>query len=286
MNRFPRRQLLKLLAIIMLSDGNIHLRKGKLVGLRLITTYNSKDAHFLLKWLCKKLFRKEPRFYNYKDKFNRKFNKSELYSIIAVKKLLELSPTYKTTPSNDAMYLKLPQPTLSFILVENRAFIWAALGLYFDFDGSISPYFKLRRKKDIKNGKIYQYYQVQFECEISIAETNYSLIKDFINIFSMLGIKARIKKDKRNWNGMEGISISELKSVKKFIIMRNALIDMPISKSKRFYNIDKQSVCKATLNLLNYKWFKASHYFNSYQEASRFRNKSAKEFLKYIKATN
>jgi len=281
--KFSREQLLKLLAIMILSDGNLHLKNKKLVSLRLITTYNSKDAHLFFKWICKKLYKKEPNFYISKDKFDRRFNVSELYCSIAVEELLKLSPSYKTTPSKDNMYLKLPQPTLSFLLHEKKEFIWTALGLYFDFDGSIVPSFKLRRKTDIKNKKKYKYYQVQFECEISIAETNPSIINDLVKIFNFLKIKSRIKKDKRNWNGLQGISISEFNSVRNFIIKRNFLIDMPISKSRRFYNINKQSVCEAILNLLDDDNFITSRYFDNYQNANQFRIKSVKKLLKYIK---
>ena len=128
--------------------------------------------------------------------------------------------------------------------------MWLALLTWFDFDGCIMPSFRLKNKKDKKGGKVYEYIQVQFECEVRISETNPSLVKELKNLCSSLGLTASIKKRKKNWSGIEGIVFSKLDNIKEFV-SHELMTGVKVSKkSKRFLGIPKQKICIAVKKIL------------------------------------
>ena len=154
--------------------------------------------------------------------------------------------------------------------------------IYFDFDGSISPVFKLKKKRDAKNGKIYTYYQVQFECEVQIAETNPSLVTDLLKICEDLGLRARIKKDSRNWSKLCGIIISHLPSVRKFLQV-GPMTDVKISlKSRNFTGVSKRTIMNAVSDFL-ISGNSLSKYFDNKKEALKYRNSLVRKFLEIVK---
>ena len=180
-----RKDLLKVLAVVVLSDGTLNKEKNYI---RLFTSLSSDCQHNLFKFLCYKLFNKKPLKYvispKRSDRKNEQYIQSTLISKEAINELLSLNSIYKTTYGkiNKNQFLKLKQPNCNFLLNSSEKLKWLALRTWFDFDGSISPLFKLRKKRDIKRNKSYDYYQVQFECEIRIAETNPSLVAGLLNL--------------------------------------------------------------------------------------------------------
>ncbi|MBT3297797.1 hypothetical protein HN385_02645 [archaeon] len=251
LKNFNNKQLLKILAILVLSDGHLYKHNGVPKNIRLVTSESGEDQHKLFKFLCKKIFGKKTRSRTMTRKYTKqKCLISDFNSVSELPKLLKLSPEYNTTPGNKSQeeYLKCQQPTISFSFNENQEVKWAIIRTYFDFDGSISPSLKLRKKKDMKNEKIYEYFQVQFECEIKISETNLSLVKDLIKLCKKLDLKASIRKDNRNWSKISGRCISEIKSVKTFLNKGGPITNVKISgKSNRFKGISKKIICKKVL---------------------------------------
>jgi len=264
-------ELLKLLAVIVLSDGT--LRWDKVSYIRLSTSLNSESQHKLFSLLCFKLFNKKPNSCIITNKFlNKKFLQSTFVSKDAVQKLLKLSPSYKTTSGKQTNkeFLNSPQPNLNFLFDSSNNLKWTALRIWFDFDGSITPCFKLRKKRDIKKNKFYNYYQVQFECEIRISETNPNLVNELVKLCGLIGLKAIIKK-KNNWSGIDGICISERKSVIKFLNY-GPFTDVKISgKSNRFKGITKKQICFATRKIFDNQSIVKSKYFKNEKEAFLFR---------------
>ncbi|MBS3163284.1 LAGLIDADG family homing endonuclease [Candidatus Woesearchaeota archaeon] len=264
LDNLSKKELLQLLSIIVLSDGTIAKKKQYLGPIKLETVYYNKCQHSMFKQICKKLFNKELHEYIYLCN-NKKIISSRLYGKKYVKELLRLSPSYQTSPGpilSKKEFLDSAQPSIKHIL-ENKNIKLKRLALrtYFDFDGSIVPSFYMKYKKDKKNGKIYSYYQIQFECPVYISETNPYLIKELVVLCKNLGLNAVIKKDKRNWSGIEGLRISELKSIKKFISWGGPISGVKISlKSHRFFGKTKKLICNRINYILN-KGIPLSYYF-------------------------
>jgi len=155
---------------------------------------------------------------------------------------------------------------MSFLFNEEPKIRELAVRIWFDFDGSISPMFKLKQKTDKKGDRLYTYTQIQFECEIYLAETNPYLVKDLLALCSSLGLNGRIAHDKRKWSGIGGVCISNLNSVKKFVKM-GPITDICVSaKSSRFRGVKKMDVCKAVHSLLGSD-LPRSRYFTDKQDA-------------------
>ncbi len=274
-------QLLKLFGIIVISDGYIHRTNKWAYSIRLTTSKKSLIQHELFWYFCRKLFDKDAKLYNvkgsgvYKDE---DYLISELFKTEASKMLFSLSPTFKTTPHKESIedYNKSAQPTLSFLFNEPEEIKWLAIKMYFDFDGSITPYFRLSHKRYYKNNRLYKSYQVRFECAMQIAETNPNLVKELLAILESLSIKAKLKRDKRNWSGIEGIAIYDSSSLFRFLRLGKPITNVKISnKGKNFVGIPKKILFDATLEFLN-SGFKLSKEFTDIKEA-----KSYKRFLKH-----
>ena len=280
LNYLTKEQLFKLLGIILLSDGYVHKTNGVTNSIRLITSGYNRCQHELFNYLCKKTFGKPAKIYQLSKN---KMLMSEFFSRNILDKVYSLSPTYQTSPSKylkKEEYLKTKQPTLIFIKNEPLEFKWLAFLLYFEFDGSISPSIKLKYKNDLKKSKLYKYYQVQLEFEIRIAETNPQLNKELICICSELGLKANKTVNKRNWSGIEGIRISNMNSVKKFI-EKDTITKVKISsKSYRFRGLTKSSIIKSTKNII--EEIPLSKSFKTKSEAEKYREDLNIKLLNYI----
>jgi hypothetical protein len=265
-NTFSREQKLKLFAMIIMSDGYIHKSKSS-YSLRLVTCKSSLGQHELFSKISFDLFRKKLRFYR------GEFITSELFSIKAVKELLKLSPSFKTTPYKETIkgYLLSPQPTISFIFNESDVFKWLAVSIWLDFDGSISPFFSLKNKADNKNGRIYRYYQVQFECEIKISETNPNLVEEFLYLLKSLGLGPIKKEDKRNWNDLGGILIIRLSDIKEFLRKITPLTNVKVSKGRLYNGLSKKSIASGVKEILNSN-MPLSKYFKDKNRALQYKN--------------
>lgn len=267
-NNLSRLQKLKLLAVIVLAEGYMDTKKRYI---RLLTVGN-KQQHLLFKYLCTILFNKTPLLCVYL-RGNKKIIVSTLHSATALEELLTLSPNYKTTPGlqTKSEYLQNPQPTLSFLLDESIIMKQLALRILFDFDGSLCYTFKLKSKKDKKKNKMYQYYQIQFEAEFRIAETNPSSVSDIRRLCLSLGLSARIKQDKRNWSKLQGIEISKIKDVQKIALL-GPITNVKISdKGTVNRGFTKRFLCNKLAKFL--KNNKLSYSFKSKEEAKRFQKR-------------
>lgn len=269
LNDLSKRDLLKLLAILTFSDGSISKNKKYLKSIKLTTSYYNDCQHDFFRFLCSKIFGKEPSRILYYIK-NNKMMESKLYGKEYILKLLTLSPSYKTTANRVETkedFLNSVQPSLKFILDSEDKIKKLALRVYFDFDGSISPSYKLKRKRDLKNGKIYERYQIQFECDLQIAETNPTVVKELMMLCEQIGLNTILKKDKRKWSGIDGIRISGIKSILDFIELGGPITDVKISaKSKRLKGVKKKTVCKGIKKILESD-IPTSYYFNNYEDA-------------------
>jgi len=288
LNNLNKKSLLKIIAIIILSDGTMDYKNKKYI--RLSTSKINKCQHEIFKFLCNKLFNKNPNVCNIKLKsgFNGKIEdliQSTLNSKEAIIELLRLNPNYKTTPGKMSKeeFLSFPQPTVKFLFKESNKLKWLALRMWFDFDGSIIPSFRLKNKKDKKLNKIYNYYQVQFECDIRISETNSNLFNDLQRLCSDLNLRAS-KKTRDNWSGIDGINISRLNDVKKFVL-HGPISNVKISdKSPRFSGVEKKKVCLAVGKILENESIKKSMYFKNENDAINYKNKMNELLFNMIKS--
>jgi hypothetical protein len=254
-NNFSMNQILKFLAIIAMSDGTIKNKNE----IRLETHNTSLSLHTLLGSFSEKLINKTPTSYLNK----RGFLRTNLCSVDLVKGLLKLSPTYKTTPVNEVKeeYLSKPQPTLKFILNESKKIQMLAFRMWFDFEGCVIPRFRLAEKKD----KGYFYFDLAFQSQLFLSETNPTLVQDLIDLSKNIGFNATIKNKKGYWSGIDGISVTRKNNVIEFC-KQGPLTDVLVSKkSSRFAGCTKRSLCLATLEIFN--WPKIHWSFKTFDEA-------------------
>ncbi len=277
-DKLKEKELLKIIAVITLSDGTLNINKNYI---RLVTSAKSECMHDLFKKICYGISEREPKTCktNIKSGFSNKTEhciQTTLTSKQIIDKLLKLSPNYKTTKGNLSKeeFLKTKQPQLKFLFNSNKNLKWLAFRLWFDFDGCLIPSFKLKKKHDKKGEKIYTYYQVQFEAELRIAETNPCLVEDLIKLCSQLNLNAIKKRKEKNWSGLDGICISRLNDVKEFVSKGGPITKILISdKSPRFSGIAKKKLCAAVLSLLGNNNIKKSKYFKNKLEAVEYKNK-------------
>ena len=105
---------------------------------------------------------------------------------------------------------------------------------------------------------------------MQLAETNPYLIDELKHLLQTLDITSQIKKDKRNWSGLGGVTISKLDDVIKFIKGARMVSDVTVSKkSHRFAGIRKKTVMKSVQILL--KNSSCSKYFKDKNEATLYR---------------
>ena len=178
--------------MIILSDGNLQYKRP--VFARLVTVPSSQNQHNLFQYFCMKLYNKKAKNYLINTSCG-PCKYSTLFLKKAVEDLLELSPNYNTTPGPNLSYdsyLSSKQPTLKYILNKKRNIRELAFRIWFDFDGCILPSFKVKCKRETKKGRKYVYYQLQFECEIRISETNPNLRGDLLELGNSLGFKTFI----------------------------------------------------------------------------------------------
>jgi len=269
-----KKQLLKLLAVIALSDGTIDKHKKYMRSITLRTNKNSVGQHDMFNYLSNQIINKNAG--NIKSK---KFLCSRIYSTELVKKLLKLSPSYKTTPckENKKDFLSKPQPTLSFMFNENKNVQKLALRMWFDFEGTLISRFRLCKKFDRK----YFSYDLAFLYDVFLAESNPSLVNDLIKLCDNVGFKAVIKKDPRNWIGIGGIKLYGKSDVIKFSEM-GPITDVKVSKkSPRFSGFSKKSICLSTLEIL--KWKKIHWSFDNEKEGLLLKQELDKKFKEMIK---
>src|SRR3989338_7651377 len=197
MLKMGREDLKKLLGIIIMSDGTIS-KSGKYNrSIKLETISYNKCQHTLFKKICRSIFNKNVSTISYKTQ-GRVMLCSRLYGKKQIEEMLKLSPTYQTTSGPNKSkeeFLQSTQPSISFINEGKTDIKKLALRIWFDFDGSIIPSFKIKKKRDKKKDRVYDYYQIQFECDINISETNPNLIKELLELCTSLELRAIIKND-------------------------------------------------------------------------------------------
>ena len=199
----------------------------------------------------------------------------------SVKELLELSPSYKTSPSREEVknYLLRESPTFSFIFEENVSFKWIVFRLWFDFEGSITPTFRFSKKID--KGK-YIYYQSSFETQFYIACAHPGLVEELIKLCNDLGLCAKIKRDKRCWSGIGGIRITCKKDIRK-IISHGPITDVKISgKSPRFKGVEKRKMCDL-VKIIYASNISNSKSFKSKEEGEEYRTSNYNKMLEILR---
>ncbi len=280
-------EIFKILAIVGLSDGTVREEENYI---RLVTSNKSECLHDIFKYLCNKVTNQTPRtcITRFKSGFANKakdYIQTTLTSETIVSKLINLNSNYKTTRGKltKEEFLNTPQPNLQFLYNSSKKLKWLAFRLWFDFDGCLVPSFKLKRKTEKRKKSIYNYYQVQFEAELKIAETNPNLVEDLIQLCSLIGFNPIKKYKKKNWSGLDGISITRLSEVKEFCKF-GPITNVKVSdKSPRFSGMKKKSLCVATLKILEDPNIKKSKYFKNQFEALEYKNNMDKILLNLIK---
>lgn len=269
-------QLLKLLAIIAMSDGCVKGDRSYKRKLGLNTHPGSIQQHELLDYLGKQTIGKGIKSYK------RKYLESRIHSVKLIKQLLQISPIYKTSPYKEEIkkYLSSIQPSLKFILNENKKVLWLAFRMWFDFEGCVIPRFRLAKKVD----RGYFYYDLAFLSEIFMAGANPTLVNNLIELSNKLGFKAVMHKDKRNWSGIGGLRIYRKKDLIKFTKLGPITNVKVSSKSPRFNGFTKRGLCLATNEIL--QWPKLHWSFKNKSEAQKLKEKLDKKLLEIIKKYN
>lgn len=279
-------EIFKILAVIGLSDGTVKEEKNYI---RLVTSSKNECLHNIFKYLCRRVTNHAPRtcITRFKSGFSGKIEdhiQTTLTSEAIVSKLMKLNPNYKTTKGKQTKeeFLNGIQPSLNFLHNSTKKVKWLAFRLWFDFDGCLIPSFKLKRKRERKGESVYSYYQVQFETELRIAETNPNLVEELIQLCNSLGLRAIKKCKKKNWSGLDGIAISHLYNIKEFCKF-GPITNIKVSnKSPRFAGIEKKKICSSVLKILEDEKIKKSQYFKNKSEASGYKLDMDKILIKLI----
>lgn len=286
-DNLKKSEIFKILAIVGLSDGTIKKQKNYI---RLVTSNKSKCLHDFFRYLCNKVTSRPPRtcVTHFKSGFSGKIEdhiQTTLTSEKVILRLFKFIPNYKTTKGKLTKedFLNGPQPNLRFLYNSSKRLKLLAFRLWFDFDGCLIPSFKLKRKTEKKSKYIYNYYQVQFEAELRIAETNPNLVEDLIRLCSSIGFNAIKKYKKKNWSGLDGISVTRLLEVKEFCKFGPITNVMVSDKSPRFSGVRKKNICEAVFKILEDPNIKKSKYFKDKFEALEYKNKMDKLLLNLIK---
>tara|TARA_Y100000310_G_scaffold343906_1_gene453823 strand:+ start:19 stop:879 length:861 start_codon:yes stop_codon:yes gene_type:complete len=271
-------QLRKLLAVIILTDGTISKGKGNSRSLKLCTVDYNFEQHELFSFLCKTLYNKKPGNSIYKMKKG-DFMESRIYLKRAIDDLLRLSPAYKTSPHKEGIehYLSLKQPSASFVFNESLEFKQLVFRIWFDFEGSITPSFKVSKKID--KGK-YKYYQYSFESQFEISCANPTLVKDLNRLCMEIGLSPKIKKDKRKWSGIAGVKVTKRDEMKR-IVKLGPLTNVKVSRhSKRFQGVKKKKICLLIGQI--YRDLPLSRHFKNKIEAEEFRKENYDKMLEIL----
>ena len=204
---------------------------------------------------------------------------SELYSVKIVKDLHTLTPSYQTGPNgiDVKLFLKTHKPSMKFIFNEPAKFKWLVFRLWFDFEGSITPTFRVSKKFDKKK---YLYYQSSFETQFYISAGHPTIVKELKKLYGELNLTAKIKKDKRNWYGLGGIRVTKRDNIKE-IIKRGPITSVKISnKSPRFKGIKKRKICELIGEI--YKKLPSSKHFKDKNQAESFKKENYEKMLNIL----
>ncbi|GEM_PF-1507687 len=164
--------------------------------------------------------------------FSKKGNSIRVSDEILGRRLLALSPNFKTSPSwyqTKEEYLMEPQPTLRFLSKANEATkIWA-LRFGFTADGSIS---------------LSKYNKA----DLSIACYHPTLALEWKAFLEELGFRCNLLKTKNSWCGLSGVRMQTYAAIKKFHDLGGFIDGVKISKkSKKYRGIPKNQLLKQVI---------------------------------------
>lgn len=161
--------------------------------------------------------------------FSKKGNSIRVSDEILGKRMISLSPNFKTSPTGEQSkedYLHEPQPTLSFLSKANEVTkIWA-LRFGFTADGciSLSTYGKT---------------------DLSIACYHPTLCLEWKKFIEELGFNCTLMKTKNSWCSLAGVRMRTRASIKKFYDFGGFIEGVKISrKSRRYCGLAKNELLK------------------------------------------
>ncbi|MEK6820264.1 MAG: helix-turn-helix transcriptional regulator [Nanoarchaeota archaeon] len=185
-------------------------------------------------------------------------------------------PIFKTSPSKESAeeYLKLKQPTISYLLYRSRLEQQIAIRLWAITEGSISIHNSKREKLITPN--------------LRIACAHPKLTNELKEIVKSIGINMSIKKGYNNWSGVGGLQTTSIKSIINFLKIGGFIRGVKVakSKSKFFGGFDKQDVLLGILEFMKRQRENKSYRTSNIQKINKWikniiRNKEFKNELYY-----
>lgn len=216
----------KLLAVFLLTDG--YMKKGG--GIMFICTDKILQNYFLT--LIKESYGLAPTI----NAYMRKGKETIVHSKEVASKLLELTPSYKTSPwnINPKTYFQEPQPSLSFLENESSDTLKEIIRIAMSTDGTMLV--------DFPHNSIYP--RLEFCCAHPM------LLYEWKEIFQKVGLKSYILKSKITWSGFKGLGIKELKSIGRFIEIGGFIDGVKITGKSRYYKgITKNNLLNLVFNM-------------------------------------
>lgn len=143
------------------------------------------------------------------------------------KRLLALSPTYKTSPDNVSKneYLRGPRPDADFLLAEDIRTRVYAIRLAMSADGCITV--SRQTKGEIRGS-------------INLGCANPTLLRGWKKVFDSLGIKMRVMRSKAKWAGVSGLTTSKKEVLYRFWRLGGFVDGVKITrKSPNFAGVEK-----------------------------------------------
>ena len=220
------------LAMGLITDGSLTIS-----GNSYRICYYTKDQ--VLRRLSKALLYNLSLFVPSEAKTKKKVYAIRVTDADLAKKLLALSPSYKTSPyhgQTKASYLAEPQPSIKFLGGCNQKTLQWGIRFAFSADGSISI---------SKNNVI----------ELNLSCYNPTLCHEWLKVLKKFEISGHIGNDRTGWAGVKGIRIYDANSIRNFAKIGGFINGVRISgKSKRYKGLAKNKLLNQAIRARSSAW--------------------------------
>jgi len=232
---FSREDMLKLIGVMLLTDGTCYFAKDKRVFINLIG--KDKILHDIFVNLMYHSFKTMPSTYMV-DAGHKNGVKVTQYNrkIDFFNDLFELSPSFKKKVAHGQTiesYLKEKQPTLNFLQESKKKVQLEGFRLALCTDGCITSW--IDKNKILRAG-------IRIACEHPL------LVNQWLNVSQNIKLKMYITKNKDSWSGKSGIITKSWKEIEKIWNMGSFIPNVKVvGTSPRFKGYNKRDLHNSLL---------------------------------------
>lgn len=225
----------KLVAIFLLTDGSVGWNKFKKCFL---IRFLNKDLslHNFFKAVSFMAFKENPTFEKVKDGKILVTGFSRIANRKIPKILFSLSPSFKTKPGKipSSQFLKLPQPTISFLIDSTTTIRKIAFRIAMACDGSIGISFD-------RNGNP--------KPRLRLACAHPILVEEWKKLANSISLKMNIERDINTWSGIHGLITNKISDLLHFRDIGGFLPKDTLVCRGRFKGKTKNYVLNLAINM-------------------------------------